>query len=62
MTGEGRVGKRFREGDRTHRTLFKDAPPGRVVDDEGAIVSEPVFGGLHRRYRRNRAFQGQQES
>lgn len=38
--------------DRTHLALQKDAPCSRAVEHEGTIVSEPVLGGLHRRYRR----------
>jgi transposase InsO family protein len=38
--------------DRTHLALEKDAPSPRPVEANGAIVSTPVLGGLHRRYSR----------
>lgn len=37
---------------RTHLGLAKDAPGFRPVETTGKIVSEPVLGGLHHRYRR----------
>ncbi len=35
---------------RTHRTLQKDAPLGRAVQQVGSIVAVPVIGGLHHQY------------
>jgi len=42
---------------RTHLGLDKDAPEPRPVQSphEGPIISEPVLGGLHHRYRRKAA-------
>ncbi len=37
---------------RTHLSLGKDAPDGRVVECDGAIISINVLGGLHHRYGR----------
>lgn len=50
-----RVLNRYAEyynNDRTHLGLEKDAPNFRPVEAAGEIVSEPVLGGLHHRYRR----------
>ena len=35
---------------RTHRSLNKDAPIHRLIENVGAIVSMPILGGLHHRY------------
>lgn len=37
---------------RTHLGLGKDTPEPRPIQsrDEGAVVSEPILGGLHHRY------------
>ena len=35
---------------RTHRSLNKDAPFHRAIQDIGAITSQPVLGGLHHQY------------
>ena len=42
---------------RTHLGLSKDTPQRRAIQgrDEGAVVSEPVLGGLHHRYWRQAA-------
>jgi len=37
---------------RTHRSLNKDAPIHRLTERVGTIVSRPILGGLHHRYRR----------
>ena len=37
---------------RTHRSLDKDAPIPRAIQDVGRIISSPVLGGLHHRYGR----------
>lgn len=37
---------------RTHLSLKRNAPEPRTVEKTGDIVSEPVLGGLHHRYRR----------
>jgi transposase InsO family protein len=37
---------------RTHRSLAKDAPLGRVVQSVGTIGSHAILGGLHHRYAR----------
>ena len=37
---------------RTHRSLKKDCPIHRPIQALGTIVSEPILGGLHRRYTR----------
>src|ERR1700681_2097026 len=37
---------------RTHRSLNKDAPIHRLTESVGTIVSRPILGGLHHRYRR----------
>lgn len=43
---------RYYNEDRTHLALGKDSPKSRPVEREGVIVSQPVLGGLHHRYRR----------
>jgi transposase InsO family protein len=35
---------------RIHRSLDKDAPFHRVIEQVGAITSQPVLGGLHHQY------------
>jgi transposase InsO family protein len=35
---------------RTHRSLDKDAPIHRLVENVGAVVLTPILGGLHHRY------------
>jgi transposase InsO family protein len=45
----------YYNNDRTHLGLGKDSPNFRAVETVGAVVSEPVLGGLHRRYRRSDA-------
>src|ERR1700731_1004490 len=35
---------------RTHQSLDKDAPVSRPVQRTGVITSNPILGGLHRRY------------
>jgi transposase InsO family protein len=35
---------------RTHRSLNKDAPVHRTVQNAGRLVSEPILGGLHHEY------------
>jgi transposase InsO family protein len=35
---------------RTHRSLDKDTPVSRRVQRTGVITSNPILGGLHRRY------------
>jgi transposase InsO family protein len=44
-------------GSRTHLGLDKEAPEPRAIQrrDEGAVVSDPVLGGLHHRYWREAA-------
>ena len=42
----------YYNSDRTHLALAKDAPNSRPVERIGRIVSRPILGGLHRRYRR----------
>jgi hypothetical protein len=37
---------------RTHRSLDKDAPVSRSVQQTGIISSPPILGGLHRHYAR----------
>ena len=44
----------YYNADRTHLALDKDAPHSRPVERSGRIVSRPILGGLHRRYRRIR--------
>lgn len=44
----------YYNNDRTHLALAKDAPRFRPVESEGRIVSTPILGGLHRRYRREK--------
>ena len=38
--------------DRPHLALGKDSPALRALETNGAIISVPVLGGLHRRYGR----------
>ena len=42
----------YYNNDRTHLGLAKDTPHSRPVEAAGAIVSQPVLGGLHHRYGR----------
>jgi putative transposase len=42
----------YYNGDRTHLSLAKDSPHSRSIETDGRIVSRPVLGGLHHRYRR----------
>ena len=35
---------------RTHRCLNKDTPFHRAIQRIGAIISQPVLGGLHHHY------------
>ena len=35
---------------KTHRALDKDAPVHRVTERLGAIMSQPILGGLHHQY------------
>ena len=42
----------YYNGSRTHLSLEGNAPEPRRVERAGDIVSEPVLGGLHHRYRR----------
>jgi hypothetical protein len=35
---------------RIHRSLNKDAPLHRAIERFGAVISQPVLGGLHHRY------------
>jgi hypothetical protein len=35
---------------RTHRSLDKDAPIHRAIQNVGRIISAPVLGGLHHHY------------
>ena len=44
----------YYNNDRTHLALAKDAPDHRAIEPHGRIVSRPVLGGLHRRYRQIR--------
>jgi transposase InsO family protein len=37
-------------GARTHRSLNKDAPVSRQVQQSGVINSRAILGGLHRQY------------
>jgi transposase InsO family protein len=37
---------------RTHRSLGKDAPIHRAIQDIGSITAQPILGGLHHRYLR----------
>ena len=41
---------RYYNGSRTHRSLNKDAPVHRAIERIGAIISQPILGGLHHRY------------
>jgi hypothetical protein len=43
---------RYYNESRTHLALDKNAPNGRAVETFGAISSQPLLGGLHRRYSR----------
>ena len=43
---------RYYNESRTHRSLNKDAPFHRATERIGAIISRPILGGLHHRYRR----------
>ncbi len=43
---------RYYNESRTHRSLNKDAPFHRATERIGAIISRPLLGGLHHRYRR----------
>src|SRR5439155_21094319 len=43
---------RYYNESRTHRSLNKDAPFHRANERIGAIISRPILGGLHHRYRR----------
>ena len=54
--GAARV-RRLLPRSRTHLGLGKDAPEPRAIQprDAGAVVSEPVLGGLHHRYWRQAA-------
>ena len=42
----------YYNNDRTHLGLKKDSPNSRQVETTGRIVSQPILGGLHHRYRR----------
>jgi hypothetical protein len=42
---------RYYNEPRTHRSLNKDAPFHRTTERIGAIISRPILGGLHHRYR-----------
>jgi transposase InsO family protein len=46
---------RYYNESRTHLALEKDSPNGRAVEPLGPIRSQPLLGGLHRRYRRKRS-------
>ena len=37
---------------RTHRSLTKDTPFHRIVEQFGTITSRPILGGLHHQYYR----------
>ncbi len=37
---------------RTHLSLNKDSPVNRPTEQQGDIISTPILGGLHHRYRR----------
>ena len=41
---------RYYNESRTHRSLNKDAPIHRAIESFGAIISQPVLGGLHHQY------------
>jgi len=43
---------RYGKESRTHRSLDKDAPVRRPIENLGAIISRPVLGGLHHQYGR----------
>ena len=40
----------YYNGVRTHRSLQKDAPVSRPVQQSGAIISHDILGGLHHQY------------
>jgi len=42
----------YYNNDRTHLRLGKDSPNFRAVEPVGEIISQPILGGLHHRYRR----------
>jgi len=56
VLGEGNLRRilqsyaRYYNESRTHRSLNKDAPVHRAIENLGAIISRPVLGGLHHRY------------
>jgi transposase InsO family protein len=56
--GEGHLRRKLRSyahyynESRTHRSLNKDTPVHRVIENVGAIISRPILGGLHHRYSR----------
>ena len=35
---------------RTHLSLGKDSPAGRVIEPHGKVIALPILGGLHHRY------------
>ena len=37
---------------RTHRSLAKDTPLHRIVEQLGTVASRPILGGLHHQYAR----------
>jgi transposase InsO family protein len=43
---------RYYNESRTHRSLNKDTPVHRAIEGLGAIISQPILGGLHHRYYR----------
>src|SRR5271166_6447682 len=43
---------RYYNQTRTHLSLYKDAPLGRSIQREGAIVAAPILSGLHHCYSR----------
>jgi transposase InsO family protein len=45
----------YYNNDRTHLALEKDAPNFRPMEATGRVISTPVLGGLHRRYRHMRS-------
>src|ERR1043166_8266746 len=56
--GEGHLRRKLRSyahyynESRTHRSLNKDTPVHRLIENVGAIISRPILGGLHHRYSR----------
>jgi transposase InsO family protein len=42
----------YYNGNRTHLAFDKDTPDSPPVERHGPIVSRPLLGGLHPRYRR----------